>query len=118
MWFWKPKPLSRREREISDSIRALKTLRVEDGRISIAPSEVLDQPGYIEERAAAGALLRHGRSPAGDDSRSLCCLEGADVERMVSIIGRHLVIAAQAGLTINETAASLARVLIKGQKNG
>lgn len=45
-------------RAITESIKALKTLKVEDGRVSIDPPEVLAQPGYLEERARVGDLVR------------------------------------------------------------
>jgi hypothetical protein len=58
MWFWQSSPLGVREREISESIKALKTLRVEDGRVSVDPVEVTGRPGYLAERARAGARVR------------------------------------------------------------
>ncbi len=57
-WPWIRKPLSSREQAITDSIKALKTLSVIDGRVSIDPREVLDQPGYIEARRQAAMLVR------------------------------------------------------------
>ena len=57
IWFWKSKALSEEDAAISLAIKSLKTLRVHDGCVSISPSEVLNQPGYLESRAAAGALL-------------------------------------------------------------
>jgi hypothetical protein len=60
IWFWHKKPLSPEDREIRDSILSLKTLKVRDGRISVDPSEVLDQPGYLEARRQAAQLV-HGR---------------------------------------------------------
>lgn len=58
MLFWRATPLSARERAISNEIKALKTLTVEDGRVSIDPSEVLDRPGYLQDRVRAAALVR------------------------------------------------------------
>ena len=57
IWFWKSKALSEEDLAISLAIQSLKTLRVHDGCVSISPSEVLNQPGYLESRVAAGALL-------------------------------------------------------------
>lgn len=48
--------LSPEEREISESIRRLKTLKVEDGHISIDPSEVLTEE-FIQDRRDARRLL-------------------------------------------------------------
>lgn len=60
LWFWQKKTMSPEDRQIRDSILALKTLKYHQGRVSVAPSEVLDQPGYIEERRRAAELV-HGR---------------------------------------------------------
>jgi hypothetical protein len=51
------KELSPAEREVTESLKALKTLSVCDGRVSIEPSEVLEYPGYQEARKRAAALL-------------------------------------------------------------
>ncbi len=50
--------LSPAEREVTESLRALKTLKVCGGRVSIEPSEVLEYPGYEESRQRAAALLK------------------------------------------------------------
>jgi hypothetical protein len=55
--FGKPgKNLTASEREVSDSIKKLKTLKVTDGRVSISPSEVLTEE-YLKERKEARRLL-------------------------------------------------------------
>lgn len=51
MLFWKPKPMTDEMR----SIKALKTFRVKDGRVSVHPCEVLDQPGYWKSGLASAA---------------------------------------------------------------
>ena len=56
--FWQRADESDEEREITRSLKALKTLRFERGRVSIDPEEVLHQPGYLEARRAAAALIR------------------------------------------------------------
>lgn len=48
--------LSPEDREISESIRKLKTLRVRDGHISIDPSEVVTE-SFIQDRRDARRLL-------------------------------------------------------------
>lgn len=58
MWiFWRQSRLSEAEQEITDSIKALKTLEVHEGRVSISPLEVLGQPGYLEARRHAAKLV-------------------------------------------------------------
>lgn len=54
-------PLSADERRVTESIRALKTLNVIQGRVSIDPSEVLDYPGYLESRQRAAEWVRRVR---------------------------------------------------------
>lgn len=54
---WTPEPMSVADRAITDSIKALRTLRLVGGRVSIDPSEVLGQPGYLEARRRAAELL-------------------------------------------------------------
>ena len=51
-------PVSPHEREITELITSLKTLTVRDGRVSIDPSEVLLQPGYLEDRKRAAQLVK------------------------------------------------------------
>lgn len=53
-------PLSLEEQEISASLKALRTLRYENGRVSVDPEEVLDRPGYLLARAAAADLVNGG----------------------------------------------------------
>lgn len=56
--FWRRAVMTDDEREITRSLKALKTLRFEGGRVSIDPEEVLLQPGYLEARHRAGVLIR------------------------------------------------------------
>lgn len=56
--FWQRADVTGEEREITRSLKALKTLRFEKGRVSIDPEEVLHQPGYLDARRAAAALIR------------------------------------------------------------
>ncbi|RII76595.1 hypothetical protein D0894_15630 [Pseudomonas monteilii] len=55
---WRQPPLSEVEQEVTASIKALQTLEVHEGRVSISPSEVVGQPGYLEARRQAAALVR------------------------------------------------------------
>lgn len=48
--------LSQEDREISESIRRLKTLKVKDGHVSIDPSEVVTEK-FIKDRRDARRLL-------------------------------------------------------------
>ena len=58
MWMpWRRSPLSESEQMITESIKALKTLEVHEGRVSINPSEVLGQPGYLEARRHAAVFV-------------------------------------------------------------
>ncbi|MBD9399098.1 hypothetical protein [Pseudomonas sp. PDM11] len=48
--------LSPEDREISESIRRLKTLKVKDGHVSIDPSEIVTD-AFIQDRRDARRLL-------------------------------------------------------------
>lgn len=55
--FGKPgERMSEKDREISESIKKLKTLSVVNGRVSISPSEVVTEE-FIKERKEARRLL-------------------------------------------------------------
>lgn len=66
-WFWQKKPMSAEDREIRDAILSLKTLKVRDGRVSVDPSEVVGQPGYLEARRQAAELVHGGRATTSAD---------------------------------------------------
>ncbi|GEM_PF-3083619 len=42
---------------ITESLRALKTLKCEHGRVSVDATEIIQQPGYLEARVAAARLI-------------------------------------------------------------
>lgn len=72
MWCIPSKPSERDP--ITESLRALKTLRCEHGRVSVDPLEVIDRPGYREARAAAARLIHdlgRGLTFSSDEARGL-----------------------------------------------
>lgn len=56
-------PMTPAEREVTESLKALKTLDVSQGRVSVDPYEVIGRPGYLEARRRAADLVhrRHER---------------------------------------------------------
>lgn len=58
--FWRT-TLTEEDREVTRSLKALKTLRIQGGRVSIEPEEVLLQPGYLLARRAAAVFIRNTR---------------------------------------------------------
>lgn len=114
MWFWRSKPLSDRDRAISESIKALKTLRVQNGCVSIDPSEVIGQPGYLQQRAQAGAIVRGSPRDIAAAEASWVALEDFDIEALSSLIARHLIKSRRAGLSMDEAIAALRPVLSAG----
>ncbi|WP_449431792.1 hypothetical protein [Pseudomonas putida] len=56
-WF-RSGAISEREREITESLKALKSLRCIHGCVSVDVQEVIGRPGYLEARRAAAALVR------------------------------------------------------------
>lgn len=55
--FWRT-ALADEDREVTRSLKALKTLSNQGGRVSIEPDEVLLQPGYLLARRAAALFIR------------------------------------------------------------
>ena len=102
----KPGPLTDAEQEITDSLKALKTLTCIDGRVSISPSEVLDRPGYREARVKAAALIS-GR--AGQSTIS-CMRASSDLDLELAI-ARRLVRLRREGLGLNEALGVLRQSL-------
>jgi len=62
-------PMSLAEREVSDSIKALKTLEVTQGRVSVDPSEVIGRPGYLDARRRAAVLIHAPRHDSKSKAR-------------------------------------------------
>lgn len=83
MWPFKRNLPSQAEQEITRSIKALKTLTFIDGRVSIAPQEVLSQPGYLEARAQAAGLIRAGAPP---QRSSQTCRRPSSIGSLVVLI--------------------------------
>ncbi len=112
IWFWQKKPMSPEDREIRDSILSLKTLKVRDGRVSVAPSEVLDRPGYIEERRRAAELV-YGRSPqrAGlSIPADWAAVDALGMDSFVSKLSKSLEESRRRGLSLAEALGQLKSV--------
>lgn len=97
-------PLSLEEQEISASLKALRTLRYENGRVSVDPEEVLDRPGYLLARAAAADLVNGVRA----DQR---VIDQAALDELVDLMVRHLLRSLQRGKTFEEAEAVLEEVM-------
>ncbi|MFY1008067.1 hypothetical protein ACOQNQ_03210 [Pseudomonas juntendi] len=102
-WF-AGEPLSLEEQEISESLKALRTLRYENGRVSVDPGEVLDRPGYLSARAAAADLLNGARA----DQR---VIDEAALDELVNLMVRPLLRSLQRGKTFEEAEAVLVEVM-------
>lgn len=98
--------LSDSEREVGDSLKALKTLRCIDGRVSISPSEVLERPGYRDARKQAAALTSSGGGRVA--SQAMEVLADEDLE---GVIARRLVLLRRQGLALDEALDALGRSL-------
>ena len=105
----KPERLTDAEQEISNSIKALRTLSCVDGRVSISPNEVLDQPGYREARVKAAALIS-GRAGKAANPR-MTALSDLDLELAIA---RRLVELRRKGVGLNE-ALSVLRQSLEGR---
>ena len=98
------KPLSLEEQEISESLKALRTLRCESGRVSVNPEEVLDRPGYLSARAAAAELTKGAR----EDQR---VIDEAALDELGDLAVRHLLRSLQRGKSFEEAEAVLCEVM-------
>ena len=101
-----PETLTDAEQEISDSLKALKTLRCIDGRVSISPSEVLDRPGYREARVKAAALI-----PGRAGQAAISCITALSDLDLELAIARRLVKLRREGLGLNEALSVLRQSL-------
>ncbi len=97
-------PLSLEEQEISESLKALRTLRYENGRVSVDPEEILDRPGYLLARAAAADLVNGARA----DQR---VIDQTALDELGDLAVRHLLRSLQRGKTFEEAEAVLCEVL-------
>lgn len=110
--------MSDREREVSASIRALKTLRFENGRVSIDPQEVLDQPGYTEQRRAAAALVGPITHKGADTKLSWRSVEHLGSDYLSEVIGRHLVASHRQDMTLAQALTGLHSLLVDEPEKG
>lgn len=106
MW-WKSKPLSDSERAISDAIKSLKTLRVENGGVSIDAREVLDQPGYLQDRAEAGAIVRARQRRIACNQASWEALDQLGIQAFSAQVARLLIRARAEGLSLDSAISQL-----------
>lgn len=104
--------MSDREREVSASLRALKTLRFENGRISIDPQEVLNQPGYVEQRAAAAALVGPKTHKGADTKLPWRSVGHLGSDYLAAVMARHLVASHRQGMTLAQAIKGLHSLLV------
>lgn len=114
--FWKAKPLSPKDRAISESVRALKTLTVRDGRISIDPSEVLSQPGYLEARRNAARTVREPHlSPfLSTSDQEWEVIDDVGMEAIGALIAQQLQRSREAGMTYAQSIELLKAIPLRG----
>ena len=97
-------PLSLEEQEISESLKALRTLRYESGRVSVDPEEVLDRAGYLSAKTSAADLVNGVRA----DQR---VIDEAALHELGDLVVRHLLRSLQRGKTFEEAEAVLCEVM-------
>ncbi|HEX8595981.1 MAG TPA: hypothetical protein VF682_22285 [Pseudomonas sp.] len=115
MRWWKSKPLSDEESEISEAIKSLRTLRVENGCVSISPSEVLEQPGYMQDRAEAGARVRARQRHIACDA-SWDALDELGIQAFSALVARRLFQARAEGLSLDAAITQLRDSLTHGDR--
>lgn len=94
------------DQAITESLKALQTLRCENGRVSVDPAEVLDRPGYLSSRAAAAVLVsgEPRRRPVTDE---------AVMDELGDLVVRHMLRSLQRGNTFEEAEALLRKAMCK-----
>ncbi|OCX25495.1 hypothetical protein BBI10_02055 [Pseudomonas graminis] len=108
-WFWQKKPMSPEDRQVRDSILALKTLKCRDGRVSIDPYEVLGRPGYLEARRRAADLV-HGLPPrpaALATAADWALVDTVGMDIFVSKLSQSLEQSRGQGLSLSEALSQL-----------
>ncbi|MCJ7853086.1 DUF6957 family protein [Pseudomonas monteilii] len=106
MRFFKPKALTELEKEITASLKALKTLSCVDGRLSVEPTEVVDRPGYEAARTAAASLTHKVNDSAGRRWSQL------SDEDLTELIASQILQARAAGLSVDDALRSLRTNLV------
>ncbi|WP_397453649.1 hypothetical protein [Pseudomonas sp. NA-150] len=109
--------MSDAEREFSRSIKALKTLRVINGCISIDPREVLDQPGYEEDRARAGAWVRERQQKINAASLGWKTVDQITIESLSKALAHSLMQSRRDGLTVDQAINQLRCVFASGERD-
>lgn len=99
-------------RAITESIKALKTLKVKDGRVSVDPCEVLDRPGYLKERACVGTLMR-AQQQIDALAFSWDTVDQLTIETFSQALTLSLVRSREAGLGVEQALMNLRYVLAK-----
>lgn len=115
-WPWRVEPLSKEALAVSESIKALKTLRFENGRVSIDPSEVLGQPGYLAARAQAGELMRATQRRSAATTAGWHDPDELDVAAFSSQVARSLMHSRRSGLSLDEAITELRKSLMIGEE--
>nr|WP_314576513.1 hypothetical protein [uncultured Pseudomonas sp.] len=108
--FWRRRAFSPDDLAITASIKALKTLTVHDGRVSIDPQEVLDQPGYVEARQRAAKLVMSVRRGPVEWHQ----IDQLGLLEWSALIAGQLQRARTAGLSYGEAVESLKNVRLGG----
>lgn len=106
--FWRRKPMSEVDREITASIKALKTLTCVERRVSVSPSEVTSRPGYLASRAQAAALVSksHGAHTRVTQSTEI---------DLVVLIAQSLLLSRKRGQSLDDAIGTL-RASLKSAK--
>lgn len=95
------------EREISNSLKALRTLTYKDGRVSIDPQEVLNQPGYLEARIYAGSVVRKRHRELFARRATWAALDDIGLMLFSEMVASQLIADRQAGVSLDEAILKL-----------
>lgn len=107
--FWKPRCWTDSAPEITASIKALKTLTVVAGRVSIEPAEVIGQPSYLEERARMGAMVR-ARTEGHISELSWQAIDDTTIEALAQSFATSLKQSREVGANFDQAFLALRRL--------
>jgi hypothetical protein len=104
---WTVPQMTDAERKVSESLKALHTLTYKEGRVSIDPQEVLNQPGYLEARIYAGSIVRKKHRGLAAPGATWSALDDLGVMLFSEMVASQLIADRQAGVSLDEAISKL-----------
>lgn len=113
-WLWARKALCPEEQAITDSLKALKTLRVKDGRVSVDAEEVIGRPGYLQARRQAAVLASSQAALRDKPCRDWKAVNEIGMEHWLSLVAIALRRSRSEGVAYLDAIENLKYMRLKG----